>query len=230
MRGTVLIVDERTARVTERGDRLLLDGWEVQATARPDRALAATADSDVIIVGLPGQAATGFIRALRQAPEQHPIPVIAAADGESEIIAALAAGADSTIPGDASPSLVSTAVAAATRRGAVPEPEVVRIGAVEIDRAAREVRVDGQPLGFTRTETQMLFAFAERPRRVMTRDELSQTVWGAPDLRTTRTMDTHMSRITKKFRAAGAGAVVENVWGVGWRLENANNYDRGVSP
>ncbi|HEY1713104.1 MAG TPA: response regulator transcription factor [Solirubrobacteraceae bacterium] len=230
MRGTVLIAAEWGARVVECAEQLALEGWQVKRTERPQRALEAAPGCDVMLIGTLGEptAAVRLIRGLRTLPAGERPQIVATADSEPQIIATLAAGADNTVPSEGSPSLLSATVAAAARRSGQPEPAVLRIGAIEVDRAERTATVHGRAVALTRKEMQMLLALAERPRRVVTRDELSRQVWGGPDLRTSRSMDTHMARLNKKLQAAGAGRAVENVWGVGWQL-TAGNYDQGVS-
>jgi len=56
------------------------------------------------------------------------------------------------------------------------------------------------------------------PTRVFTKEQLLRDVWGFRSLGRTRTLDSHASRLRRKLNAAGAAAVVVNVWGVGYRL------------
>jgi len=56
------------------------------------------------------------------------------------------------------------------------------------------------------------------PRYVFTKEDLLRDVWGFRSLGRTRTLDSHASRLRRKLVAAGAGTVVVNVWGVGYRL------------
>jgi DNA-binding response OmpR family regulator len=53
---------------------------------------------------------------------------------------------------------------------------------------------------------------------VFTKEQLRREVWGFRSLGRTRTLDSHASRLRRKLAAAGAGSVVVNVWGVGYRL------------
>ncbi len=56
------------------------------------------------------------------------------------------------------------------------------------------------------------------PSRVFTKEELLREVWGFRSLGRTRTLDSHASRLRRKLSAGGAGGIVVNVWGVGYRL------------
>ena len=68
-------------------------------------------------------------------------------------------------------------------------------------------------------EYQLLLRLAREPERVFTKAELLQEVWGYRVARRTRTLDSHASRLRRKLREAGSPvSLVENVWGVGYRL------------
>jgi DNA-binding response OmpR family regulator len=88
---------------------------------------------------------------------------------------------------------------------------------LEIDVLARQAWIDGEALVLSNKEFGLLRALASDPVRVFTREELLRNVWGYKSLGTTRTLDSHASRLRRKLTAAGAAFVV-NVWGVGYRL------------
>jgi DNA-binding response OmpR family regulator len=108
----------------------------------------------------------------------------------------------------------------AVLRRARPEPvEIIRAGPVEIDVAAREVRVGGRRAILSVKEYELLMALARDPVRVWTRGELLRDVWDYPASARTRTLDSHASRLRRKLWSPEAETeLVENVWGVGYRL------------
>ena len=68
-------------------------------------------------------------------------------------------------------------------------------------------------------EFALLHALAGDPTRVFTKEELLRDVWGFKLMGSTRTLDSHASRLRRKFApAAGGRRWVVNVWGVGYRL------------
>jgi len=110
-------------------------------------------------------------------------------------------------------------IRAVLRRVRPPDGEVVEAPPVRIDTQTRDVRVDGRPMQLAQKEYQLLLRLAREPRRVFTKAELLQDVWGYRSPGRTRTLDSHASRLRRKLREAGAPvALVENVWGVGYRL------------
>jgi DNA-binding response OmpR family regulator len=101
-----------------------------------------------------------------------------------------------------------------------PEPvEVVEAGPLSIDTRTRDVRVGGLRVQLAQKEYELLLRLAREPERVFTKAELLHDVWNYRASGRTRTLDSHASRLRRKLRAAGSGAsLVENVWGVGYRL------------
>lgn len=97
--------------------------------------------------------------------------------------------------------------------------EIVDAPPVHIDVSTRVVRVAGHRVQLAEKEYQLLLRLARAPERVFTKGELLQEVWGYRVATRTRTLDSHASRLRRKLREAGSPvSLVENVWGVGYRL------------
>jgi DNA-binding response OmpR family regulator len=93
----------------------------------------------------------------------------------------------------------------------------LRVGELELDPVAREVRLRGRRIDLSQKEFALLRALAADPTRVLTKEELLRDVWGFRSLGTTRTLDSHACRLRQKLGTDGDRFVV-NVWGVGYRL------------
>jgi DNA-binding response OmpR family regulator len=110
-------------------------------------------------------------------------------------------------------------IRAVLRRAKPRGEEVVLAPPIRIDARTRDVRVAGLPIRLAQKEYELLLRLAREPERVFTKAELLQDVWGYKATARTRTLDSHASRLRRKLRAAGSPVdVVENVWGVGYRL------------
>jgi DNA-binding response OmpR family regulator len=110
-------------------------------------------------------------------------------------------------------------IRAVLRRAAPRGGEVVDAPPVRIDTRTREVQVAGTRLQLAQKEYELLLRLAREPERVFTKAELLQDVWGYRATARTRTLDSHASRLRRKLREAGSPvALIENVWGVGYRL------------
>jgi DNA-binding response OmpR family regulator len=99
-----------------------------------------------------------------------------------------------------------------------PRSELLDLGGVVIDRAARRVIVGGVDLTLATKEYALLLKLASDPDRVFTREQLLRDVWGYRSYIPTRTLESHASRIRCKLATAGLEGWVVNVWGVGYKL------------
>ena len=94
----------------------------------------------------------------------------------------------------------------------------VEIGPLAIDPASRKVAVAGEEVQLSAKEFALLRALASDPTRVFTKQELLREVWGYRSTMRTRTLDTHASRLRRTLNGAPDRHVVQNCWGVGYRL------------
>jgi DNA-binding response OmpR family regulator len=101
--------------------------------------------------------------------------------------------------------------------GGTQQTRPLQIGLLTIDTASRAVSLADKPLELRRQEYELLLFLASDPRRVFHKHELLKGVWGYRSTGTTRTLDTHASRLRRKLGAAGEHWIV-NVRGVGYRL------------
>jgi DNA-binding response OmpR family regulator len=149
------------------------------------------------------------------------VPVIVLGDPDSDsvdCVRALEGGCDDFVPRPFAYEELLARIRAVLRRTAPPRPEVLRAGAIEVDRVTRRVRVAGHPVALAGKEFELLMTLIGEPERVFTKEELLRDVWGFRSLGRTRTLDSHASRLRRKLTAGGGGPFVANVWGVGYRL------------
>jgi DNA-binding response OmpR family regulator len=110
-------------------------------------------------------------------------------------------------------------IRAVLRRAKPRDAGVVEAPPVRVDTRTRDVRVDGRRVQLSQKEYELLLRLAREPERVFTKAELLRDVWGYRVPARTRTLDSHASRLRRKLREAGSPEeLVENVWGVGYRL------------
>jgi DNA-binding response OmpR family regulator len=96
---------------------------------------------------------------------------------------------------------------------------VLEVGPLQVDEPARLARLRGVPLRLSNKEFRLLAALAAEPARVFTRHELLRDVWEWPASMSTRTLDSHASRLRCKLRALDpVTPYIDNEWGVGYRL------------
>ena len=96
-------------------------------------------------------------------------------------------------------------------------------GALVIDPTRRSVRFGDAPIELTAREFDLLHFLAAAPGRVFSRDQLVAGVWRMGYEGYEHTVNSHINRLRKKLAAVGAEAVVETVWGVGYRFQDTNS-------
>lgn len=135
--------------------------------------------------------------ACRQLRTFSTIPVLMlTARGEAmDRILGLEMGADDYLPKPFEPRELLARLKAILRRGKAGNSDVLRFGKLEIDRGARQVRVDGAACEMTSYQFDLLLALAEKPGRVMSREHLLDAVKGEPLEAFDRSIDVHISRI-----------------------------------
>jgi DNA-binding response OmpR family regulator len=146
-----------------------------------------------------------------------PVIMLTARDEEADRVAGLEMGADDYVTKPFSPREVMARVKAVLRRataGTFPE-DVARVGPVTVARGAREVHVDGRRVALTQREFDLLDYLVHRAGRVVTRDELLESVWGFVSPGETRTVEVHVAQLRKKL---GTPDLIETVRGLGYKL------------
>lgn len=94
------------------------------------------------------------------------------------------------------------------------DPDVIRYGALVVDRRTRRITLAGQPVAATAREFDLLAYLAADPGRVRTRREIFQEIWG-PWFGSTKVLDVHIGSLRRKL---GRPELIETVYGVGFRL------------
>jgi DNA-binding response OmpR family regulator len=149
------------------------------------------------------------------------VPVIVLGGSESDAVdrvRALERGCDDFLVRPFSYEELLARIRAVLRRTSPAAHEVRRAGAIVADLATRAVTVGDVAVSLPGKEYELLLELMTDPTRVFTKEQLLRDVWGFRSLGRTRTLDSHASRLRRKLIAAGACAVVVNVWGVGYRL------------
>jgi DNA-binding response OmpR family regulator len=161
-------------------------------------ALAARATFDLIILDLmlPDGDGLEVCRQIRRRDGAIPILMLTARGDATDRVVGLEMGADDYLPKPFEPRELLARLRAVLRRGkGSASGDVLRFNRLEVDRAARTVRLDGEIRPLTGHQFALLLALAEHAGRVMTRDALIEIVKDAPLEAFDRSIDVHISRI-----------------------------------
>ena len=202
---TVLVVDdERKIRDTVRAF-LEKQRYAVLVAGSGQEALdvAGRLKPDLVVLDLmlPDLAGEEVARSLR-AISQVPIIMLTAKADEADRVAGLRLGADDYVVKPFSPLELVARVDAVLRRarpGGADGMLSFGDGSLVIDQAGREVRLDGEPVGLTRSEFDLLTALATTPGRVFSRYELVARVHGYDYEGYERTADVHVKNLRAKL-------------------------------
>ena len=199
MSDRVLIIED-DSRLAEMVQHYLgAAGFRVDRAAdgRSGLALAARDHFDAVILDLmlPDMDGLDVCRAMR-ARSSLPILMLTARGDAMDRVIGLEIGADDYLPKPFEPRELLARLRAILRRSRGGEqPDVLRFGRLEIDRGAREIRVDGEVKPLTSHQFALLLALAEHAGRVMSREALMDIVKAEPLEAFDRSIDVHISRI-----------------------------------
>jgi DNA-binding response OmpR family regulator len=221
---TVLVVDDEPTIRDIVVRYLRRDGYETLEAGDGNRArelLERHEPSLVILdVMLPGTDGLALCRWIR-ARSSLPVIMLTARGEEADRIVGLELGADDYVTKPFSPRELAARVRTVLRRSGPEAPRNARLtlGELEVDAATREVTKRGELLRLTAKEFDLLFFLASHPRRVFSRDQLMNRVWGYEAAFDTGTVTVHIRRLREKIEDdPSRPRHLETVWGVGYRL------------
>jgi DNA-binding response OmpR family regulator len=220
----ILVVDDEPRLTSMVRGYLEQEGYTVLTASNGRDALFAARDQhpDLIVLDLmmPEMDGWQFLRHHRQ-ERNTPIIVLTARIDDVDVVAGLEMGADDYITKPFSPRELVARVRAVLRRQetAVEKSDVLRAGALELDRTARSLKVAGQLLELTRMEFDLLAALMANPGRAFSRLELLERTQGYAYDGYERTVDVHIKNLRKKIEPDPTNPTyVLTVFGIGYRM------------
>jgi DNA-binding response OmpR family regulator len=222
---TVLVVDDEPIVREVVVSYLRREGFQTLEAADGEEArrLLQQGDPGLVVLDLmlPGIDGLELCRWIRSRSDV-PVIMLTARGEETDRIVGLELGADDYVTKPFSPRELAARVRAVLRRadgnGDVRDRRL-EIGDLTIEAATREAAKGDTPLALTAREFDLLWFLASHPRRVFSREQLMDRVWGYSSAVDTGTVTVHVRRLRAKIESdPSRPRHLQTVWGVGYRL------------
>ena len=228
MQPTVLIVEDDTALSELLQWHFNSEGYQVRATPDGEDALIMVREElpDLIVLDWMIESLSGVevCRQLRKAKESARVPIImlTARGEEEDKIRGLKTGADDYLTKPFSPrELLARAEALLRRSRPALTGELLTFSDLELDPAAHRVKRGGEVLHLGPTEFRLLRHFMEKPRRVHSRQQLIDAVWGMDKEIDERTVDVHIRRLRQALDCPGCPELIRTFRSAGYAMDDA---------
>ena len=222
-RQQILVVDDDARIAASLRRALIYEGYAVEVANDGPGALAQARQRlpDLVILDLmlPGLDGIEVCRRLR-ADSDVPVLMLTARDATSDRVEGLDSGADDYLSKPFAYEELLARVRALLRRSAARRGEVVQFADLVLDADAHEVRRGRRSIALTALEFQLLEHFLRNPRRVLSRDQLLEAVWGFESSSSSNVVDVYVGYLRQKLEQAGEPRLLHTVRGVGYVLRN----------
>jgi len=225
----ILVVDDdRSVRDSLRRS-LAFNGYQVDLASDGFGALEALdanrPDAMILDVMMPRLDGLEVCRRMRAAGDELPILVLTARDAVSDRVAGLDAGADDYLPKPFALEELLARLRALLRRRTIDDiaaaaghTPVLEFAGLSLDPETRDVRRGERPISLTRTEFSLLELLLAHPRRVLTRAQILEQVWGYDFPTTGNALEVYIGYLRRKTEAEGEPRLIHTVRGVGYVL------------
>jgi len=166
-------------------------------------------------LGLPDMDGVEVLKRLREWNDT-PVLVLSVRDQEATKVEALESGADDYVTKPFSTAELLARLSVIQRRRKSSEEPVLRLGALTIDLANREVTSHGKPIHLTPTEYHLLRLLAQHAGRVLTRSRILTSIWGPKAADQAQYLRVYITYLRRKME--GSGLEIRNEPGIGYRL------------
>ena len=184
--------------------------WHALETRVPDLVL--------LDLMLPEEDGISILKKLRQSPEMKKLPIIllTAKSSEYDKVMGLESGADDYVAKPFSMMELLARVKALLRRVEKEEDAGMTAGELFVNKTRHEVLVKGEAVTLTLKEFELLCLLMENKGKVLTRDQLLNSIWGYEFDGENRTVDVHIRTLRQKL--GSCGEYIETVRGVGYKV------------
>lgn len=217
----VLVVDDEARMRKLVKDFLVIKGFQVIEAGDGEEAVDLFfAQKDIALVILdvmmPKMDGWQVCKAIRQY-SQVPVIMLTARGEERDELQGFDLGADEYISKPFSPKILVARVEAILRRSNAAASDVIRVGGIDINKAAHQVTIDGVPVDLSFKEFELLTYFVENQGIALSREKILNNVWNYDYFGDARTIDTHVKKLRSKMGAKGD--YIKTIWGMGYKFD-----------
>jgi two-component system response regulator MprA len=221
----VLVVDDERAVRDAVRRALALDGYEVEVAADGRQALdllsLSSPEAVVLDVLMPEIDGLEVCRRLREAGDETPIMLLTVRDEVTDVVAGLDAGADDYLTKPFDTRELLARLRALIRRTSTTAGDQQVFADLRMDVATREVTRAGRHLELSRTEFALLELLLRHARRVLTREQIFEHVWGYDPGPRSNALEVYVGYLRRKLEAGGEPRLLHTVRGVGYVMREA---------
>jgi two-component system phosphate regulon response regulator PhoB len=226
---TILVVEDEAALLALLRYNLERQGFNVEEATDGQEALLRIAEAkpDLVLLDwmLPAMSGIEVCRQIRRRPATRDLPVImvTARTEDQDAVRALDTGADDYIAKPFAVEALMARIRALLRRSSnVSAKGSITYLDLVMDQDAHRVTRNGRALHLGPTEYRLLEFFLSHPRRVFTREQLLDAVWGRDIHVELRTVDVHIRRLRKAINSEGEMDLIRTVRSAGYALDADN--------
>ena len=213
-----LVSQRHVVDVAENGQM----GWEYVQTGEYELVL--------LDVNLPELDGVSLCSKMRSEGYTTPILLMTAKNATQDRILGLDAGADDYLTKPLDLGELNARVRALSRRGEVIPTTILDVNGLTLDPSSCEVSYQQQPIKLTAKEYSLLELFLRNPARVFSRSQILDKIWTFEDPPLEESVKAHIKGLRKKLKQAGVVDWIENVYGIGYRLNpKVNNTNKSVA-
>jgi len=217
----ILVVDDESRMRKLVKDFLVRKDYEVIEAENGEQALDiffSTKDIALIILDVMMPKLDGWqvCKEIRQY-SKVPIIMLTAKSDEKDELLGFELGVDEYISKPFSPKILVARVEAVLRRTNAIDEETIEVGGITLDKAAHQVKVDGQNIDLSFKEFELLSYFITNQGVALSREKILNNVWNYDYYGDARTIDTHVKKLRSKLGAKGE--YIKTIWGLGYKFE-----------
>ncbi len=223
MKDQILIIEDEEDILELMEYRLTKEGYEVNgflSTKNVEHFLLEE-HVDLLIVdrNLPGVEGSEFVKQLRDEGYEMPVIFVTAKVEDSDIEEGFLSGGDDYLKKPFNMNELVLRVKALIHRTKKSQSALLRYRDIVVDTPKRELFVDKKLIPLSRLEFELILYFIKHRDRIITRDELLESVWQSEDERQIRTVNVAINRLLKKLDPKREKNYIEAIRGVGYKLK-----------